>query len=75
MLLRRYHNQGVQNEVTEEPISEAKEAISEAKEATNVIVYDDITKSQMVDILSQKGIEHNHRDKKEDLYNLLLGSE
>lgn len=68
MLLRRYHNQGVKSEVTEEPISEAKEA-------TNVIVYDDITKSQIVDILSQKGIEHNHRDKKEDLYNLLLGSD
>ena len=64
MLLRRYHK----NNVTEEPTTDLKEV-------TNVIAYDDITKSQITDILSQKGIEHNPRDKKEDLYNLLLGSE
>ena len=47
----------------------------ESKEDGDVIVYDDITKPQIADILSQKGIEHNPRDKKEVLYNLLLGSD
>lgn len=61
-------NETLDNEVTEEPTTDLKEV-------TNTFAYDDITKSQIVDILSKKGIEHNPRDTKQKLYDLLLGSE
>ncbi len=42
---------------------------------SNVIDYEELTKAEIVDILKEKGIEFNSRDKKEDLIELLLGSE
>lgn len=45
--------------------------ISEDKEPTNTIAFDDITKDKIIEILTEKGIKHNPKDKKEDLYELL----
>lgn len=64
MLLRRHYK----NKATQEPTEAVEQVI-------NTIVFEDVTKAQISLILSEKGIEHNPRDKKEDLYNLLLGSE
>lgn len=45
------------------------------KDINNIIAYDDITKPDIIVMLTEKGIEHNPGDKKEDLYDLLLGSD
>lgn len=49
--------------------------LNEDKEPTNAIDIDDITKDEIVEILTGKGIEHNPRDKKEVLYELLVEGE
>lgn len=41
----------------------------------NAIVFDDVTKSDISQLLGDKGIEHNPRDTKRELYQLLLGSD
>lgn len=64
MILRRYHKIKALNEPT-----------SEVNKGSNVIVYDDVTKSDIVKQLGLKGISYNKRDSKRDLYDLLLGSE
>lgn len=42
-------------------------------EGAELPAYDDITKAEIVEQLKAKGIEHNARDPKEDLYALLEG--
>ena len=61
MLLRRYHK----NKASKQP------TIEEIKD-DNTIDIDDITKPEIIEILTEKGIEHNPRDKKEVLYNLMI---
>ena len=51
-------------DLTEQPTNEDKEGI-------NTIGIDNITKAEIIEILTQKGIDHNPRDKKEVLYNLM----
>lgn len=48
---------------------------SEDNDAGDVIVYDEITRAEIVDKLEEKGIEHNSKDNKQELYDLLLGSD
>ena len=57
-----YNNE--KNDLTEQPTNEDKEGI-------NTIGIDNITKAEIIEILTQKGIDHNPRDKKEVLYNLM----
>lgn len=52
-------------DLTEQPTNEDKEGI-------NTIGIDNITKAEIIEILTQKGIDHNPRDKKEILYNLMV---
>ena len=47
-----------ENDLTEQPTNGEKED-------TNTIGIDDITKPEIIEILTQKGIEHNPRDKRE----------
>ncbi len=49
--------------------------LSEDKELNNEIDYDDLTKPEIVEILKERSIEHNPRDKKENLVGLLERSE
>lgn len=64
-----------------EDIEEAKEDgipkqhLSEDNKDINTIAYDDLTKSYIVDILAEKGIDHNPRDKKDVLYKLMIEGE
>ncbi len=44
-------------------------------EGANIIDIDDITKPEIIEILTQKGIEHNPRDRKEILYELMIKGE
>jgi hypothetical protein len=45
---------------------------SEDKDEDDVIDMSNITKAEIIEILTEKGIEHNPRDKKEILYNLMI---
>lgn len=56
----------------DEEIDLAEQPTNEEDEGTNVIGIDNITKSEIIEILTEKGIEHNPRDKKEILYNLMV---
>ncbi len=58
-----YNNE--KNDLTEQPTNEDEEGI-------NTIGIDNITKAEIIEILTQKGIDHNPRDKKEILYNLMV---
>lgn len=49
-----------------------REDLSEDKAEADVIDISDITKAEIVEILTEKGIEHNPRDKKEVLYRLMI---
>lgn len=55
----------------DEEIDLAEQPTSEEEEVTNAIGIDSITKPEIIGILTEKGIEHNPRDKKEVLYDLL----
>ncbi|MCF6464197.1 hypothetical protein [Clostridium sp. Cult1] len=57
-----------ENDLTEQPTNGEKED-------ANTIGIDDITKAEIIEILTQKGIEHNPRDKKEVLYELMIKGE
>lgn len=52
-----------------------EQATNEDEEGSNVIGIDDITKAKISEILRRKGIEHNPKDKKEVLYDLMVGSD
>lgn len=60
--------EAIENEATEEPTIEVKEV-------TNVIDYDDMTKAEIGELLSERGIDYNPRDNKTKLIDLLLGSD
>lgn len=49
-----------------------KQPVSEDKGGTNAIGIDDITKDKIIEILNEKGIEHNPKDRKEILYKLMV---
>lgn len=56
------------NEGTEKPKADDKKD-------SNTIAYDDVTKSDISKLLDDKGIEHNMKQTKQELYDLLLGSD
>lgn len=60
-------------EVEESDTTEQR--ITNYDNGTSIIGIDDITKAEISDILTIRGIEHNNRDRKELLYELALGSE
>lgn len=71
MLLRRYHNktkEPEENKLSEQPTK------GDVKNV-DTIGIDKLTKADIGEILSQRGIEFNPRDKKEDLYDLMIGSD
>ncbi|WP_132995825.1 hypothetical protein [Sporanaerobacter acetigenes] len=49
-----------------------KQSTIEDSKGVNTIGIDNITKDAIIGILTEKGIEHNPRDKKENLYNLMV---
>lgn len=53
----------------------AEQPTNEDKEDTNTTGIDDIKKDEIIEILTQKGIEHNPRDRKEVLYELMIKGE
>lgn len=57
-----------ENDLTEQPTNEEGEG-------TNIIGIDNITKAEIIEILTQKGIDHNPRDRKEILYELMIKGE
>jgi len=66
-----YKNRGfkpLENEPLNQPVEDNKESI-------DVLGIEDYTKAQIVEILSQRGIEHNPRDRKDILYGLLVAGE
>lgn len=60
--------QSEKNDLTEQPTNEDNED-------ANIIDIDDIKKDKIIKILTQKGIEHNPRDRKEILYELMIKGE
>lgn len=52
---------------------ELEEKAKLEKVDTNKLDYDGITKDEIIEKLKEKGIEHNPKDKKEVLYDLLVG--
>lgn len=60
-------------EVEEDGIS--KQPLSKDNKDINTIAYDDLKKPDIVDILAEKGIDHNPRDKKDVLYKLMIEGE
>lgn len=52
-----------------------RKALEEQKKQEEVkkLSIDDLTKDEIIAKLKEKGIEHNPRDKKEDLFKLLVG--
>ena len=60
--------QSKKNDLIEQPTIKDNEDI-------NIIDIDDITKPEIIEILTQKGIEHNPRDRKEILYELMIKGE
>jgi len=66
-----YKNRGfrpLENEPLNQPVEENKEPI-------DVLGIEDYTKAQIVEILSQRGIKHNTKDRKDILYDLLVAGE
>lgn len=63
MLLRRYHKKAIEQPTIKE------------EEVLEIKPYDGITKAEIIEILRQKGIEHNPRDKKDILYSLMIGGD
>lgn len=55
-----------------EPTGEPK---TEGKQGSNVVAYDEVTKAEIGQLLAEKHIEHNSRQNKQELYDLLLGSD
>lgn len=52
-----------------------KKMLEEEKEEENLreLSINNMTKDEIIEKLEEKGIDHNPRDKKEVLYNLLVG--
>ncbi len=66
-----YKRQGFKK-TEDELIGTIEQPIIEDKGDSNIISIDDITKAEISEILSQKGIEYNPKDKKEVLYALMV---
>lgn len=71
MLLRRYHKKNKEAQENKPSIKPT----NDFNEAANTIAYDDVTKSDIAKLLRNRGIDYNKRDTKQELYDLLLGSE
>lgn len=56
------------NEVT-------KQVLNEVEKESNTIAYDEATKTDIEQLLTEKGIDYNNRNTKQELYDLLLGSD
>ena len=52
---------------------ELEEKVRLEKVDTHKLDYDGITKDEIIERLKEKGIEHNPKDKKEVLFDLLVG--
>lgn len=66
-----YKNRGfkpLENEPLNQPVEDSKEPI-------DILGIEDYTKAQIAEILSLRGIEHNPRDRKDILYDLLVAGE
>ena len=66
-----YKNRGyrpLENKPLNQPVEDNKEPI-------DVLGIEDYTKAQIVEILSQKGISHNPKDRKDTLYSLLMAGD
>ena len=48
------------------------EPVADEDKGTNIKLYDDITRAEIIEELDRKGIEYNPRDKKQVLYDLLI---
>ena len=70
MLLRRHYVKPVKEEkvVKNDPLESPK---SDLKEVSDTIGYDDITKKDIISELEDLEIEHNKRDTKKELFELL----
>lgn len=66
-----YKNRGFKP-LENEPLNQL---VEDNKESIDVLGIEDYTKAQIVEILSQRGIEHNPRDRKDILYDLLVAGE
>lgn len=45
------------------------------KEEYHTIAYDEVTKTDIEQLLTEKDIDYNNRNTKQELYDLLLGSD
>lgn len=52
-----------------------EKSIVNLKEDSNAIVYNELTKAEISELLDDKRIDYNSRDNKEKLVELLLGSD
>lgn len=68
VLRLRNHVQGHNNKVAEEPTEEVKAV-------TNTIAYEGMTRAEMSELLTERGIEYNSRDNRDTLIELLIGSD
>lgn len=64
MLLRRHYRKPVKNKPLESPKNDLKGV-------SNTIAYDDITKKEIISKLEGLEVEHNKRDTKKELFELL----
>lgn len=48
---------------------------TEANKVSHSIAYDEVTKADIAEMLSEKGIRHDEGKTKRELYNLLPGSD
>lgn len=62
------------NHKTDE-IDTSEQSIREDKEVSNTIGYDEVTIADITKLLDDRGIDYNSRDTKQELYDLLLGSD
>lgn len=53
----------------------SEQPIREDKEVSNTMGYDDVTIADITKLLDDRGIDYNSRDTKQELYDLLLGSD
>lgn len=68
----------LRNHVLNNSIGKSKatqEPIKEVKEDVNTIAYEDMTKTEIGELLDEKDIEYSLRDNKAKLIDLLLGSD
>ena len=69
-----YKRQGFRK-AEDELIDATERPVIENKQDRHIVGIDDITKTEISEMLSKKGIEHNPKDKKEVLYDLMVGSD